>query len=107
MGTCTKTKLMLHGIRVGGVQIVMGIYTVTLSTSYASGGDTLDLSDDFSLVYEVSPEPVTASHLLRGIRGTNGDPATCKVQAFTAVGTEATTGANLSGVTVICKVIGV
>jgi hypothetical protein len=102
MGVCTVSLVRSRSYYTAdGRRIIEGIFDVTFSNSYATGGDDLDLSPYFKSVDIIEVEtPIAGSYLIEVDRANN------KLKAYTGVGTEVTAGTDLSGVTVRIRVIG-
>ena len=94
-GTNAEGPLRLYG---PGMNHQAAYFQVTMSSSYATGGDTVTLPSDFrgqgDFVALFIANPVDATRIYTWDGGT----ATPKIKAFTAVGTEVTATTNLSTV---------
>ena len=103
MGDCTVSLVKIRGYYDSkGARVVEGIFDVTMSNSYSTGGDTLDLSAYFQSIDVIQIEtPVCGSYLLEVDRSSG------KVKAYSGVGTEVGSGTDLSSVSFRIRVIGV
>ena len=85
-------------------------FTVTGSASYATGGDTLDLSSYFAVVDNIVGGADGGQYSCLFDRPSDGAPATCKVLTYNAAaadgGDETANATNLSAVTFLLTVFG-
>ena len=102
MGNCTVSLVKSKKFRdANGKEKVELIVDITLSDSYAAGGDSIDLSPYVTSVDVILLEnSVVGSYLLEV------DRANSKIKAYSGVGTEVTEGTNLSSVSVRAVVYG-
>lgn len=80
-------------------------FKYTGPTSYATGGDSLNLLSDLGLgqVHVVQAEPASNGTLVKAVVYNR---STGKFQWFDAAGTETANGTNLSGYTTYIEVVG-
>lgn len=87
---------------VGAVTFSEVLATVTMSASYATGGDTLPVPGGFGSLYAVE--------IINDTDGTrwfvwDGSAATPKIKGYTATATEVTATTNLSAITLYIRYI--
>lgn len=102
MGTATVSLVKSKKFRdANGKEKIELIVDITLSDSYATGGDDVNLSAYVNSVDVILLEnSVVGSYLLEVDRANN------KIKAYSGVGTEVTSGTDLSSVSVRAVVIG-
>jgi len=102
MGTATVSLVKSKKIRdANGKEKIELIVDITLSNSYATGGDDIDFS-----AYVTSVDTIVLENSVVGSYLLEVDRSNSKIKAYSAIGTEVTAGTDLSSVSVRAVVYG-